>query len=106
MRRAAKAGLGLAVAGVALVFLLVPVASINLETPCSTVENSATDNLGVCSPTQTTDSFGQSSGVASLSYVIFGFGAVSVKGYETSGSVYCLTYGNPGSICGLPWERT
>lgn len=102
----AKLGLGLVVAVVAATLFLVPVASISLETPCSTFESSATANLGVCSPEQAAGTFGYASGTASVTYVVFGVGAVLVKGYETGGSVYCLAYGNPGSMCGLPWERT
>jgi hypothetical protein len=42
---------------------------------------------------------------ASVMYAYFGAGAVQVPGSLAPGHVYCLMYGNPGTMCGAPWQR-
>jgi hypothetical protein len=91
MKRAVKLALGLAAVLVVLGLFLLPVVSITVVDNCSGGMEYPVSVIPV-------------SASASVMYAYFGVGAVQVPGPFAPGHVYCLMDGNPGTMCGAPWQ--
>ena len=89
MKRTAKLALGLAIVLVSLTLLLLPVVPIT---------------VALTAPQTIATGVEMAPASASVTYAYFGMGAVYVESFG-GGHVYCLMYGNPGTMCGQPWLR-
>ena len=94
MRRAAKARLGLAAAGVVIVafFFLVPVFAITVVFVCPAGDRECPVSVVPISAT------------ASVMYAKFGVGAVYVPN-DSGGHNYCFISVNNGMMCGTDFQR-
>jgi hypothetical protein len=94
MRRAAKAGLGLAAAGVVIVafFFLVPVFAITVVFVCPAGDRECPVSVVPISAS------------ASVMYAKFGVGAVYVPN-DSGGHNYCFISVNNGMMCGTDFQR-
>lgn len=102
MRRSVELALGVGAVAVVMLLFLLPVVSITVQADCLVTPPDGS----ICRPDTSSAhvTLEAADANASIAYAYLGIGAVQVPGPNSGQYRYCLVSGDPGTMCGLPWQ--